>query len=362
MTPQTYAAKNDPTHPLATSQFSQITPSSYDLINECGDWYGEETLDVESVHTTAPGAHILYVGARDCNNGLLDSLRNVVDGHLASVVSNSWGDNAGDLLDSTSTKNAYDNVLIFAAGTGISVLFSSGDDGDNSAPSAPRRPTTRRRAVAAADGAPRCQIGRTAGQRLAEYGWSTARSFLCTTTEIATVGQPGCTEATLNKWLPLTQDGGSGGGTSYSYPQPYYQSGVVPTLLATRNSPIVGPQPMRVVPDISMLADPGTGFLVGQTQQFPNGVYYDQYRIGGTSVASPMFAGVLADADGTVDAPVPLGSVNPTLYKLYQTTPSAIYDVVPGPRDGPEPGGLRQLDRCVRRVSLLHPHHRLPGP
>ena len=49
---------------------------------------------------------------------------------------------------------------------------------------------------------------------------------------------------------------------------------------------------MRVEPDISMDADPATGMLVGETQTFPNGVYYDQYRIGGTSLASPLFAGL----------------------------------------------------------------------
>ena len=59
----------------------------------------------------------------------------------------------------------------------------------------------------------------------------------------------------LDHWLPidLALDGGSGGGTSYAYTQPTYQAGVVPTKLlrAARLAP-----PMRVVPDISMDADP----------------------------------------------------------------------------------------------------------
>jgi len=46
------------------------------------------------------------------------------------------------------------------------------------------------------------------------------------------------------------------------------------------------------VPDISALADPNTGLLVGQTQTFSNGTYYDEYRIGGTSVAAPLTAGL----------------------------------------------------------------------
>ena len=43
-----------------------------------------------------------------------------------------------------------------------------------------------------------------------------------------------------------------------------------------------------------MPADPNTGMLVGETQVFPNGTRYGEYRIGGTSLASPLMAGVMA--------------------------------------------------------------------
>jgi subtilase family serine protease len=43
-----------------------------------------------------------------------------------------------------------------------------------------------------------------------------------------------------------------------------------------------------------MDGDPTTGMLVGETQTFPDGVYYDEYRIGGTSLAAPLFAGMTA--------------------------------------------------------------------
>ena len=41
------------------------------------------------------------------------------------------GDTGGDLLDTASSREALDNILQMAASTGVSVLFSSGDDGDN---------------------------------------------------------------------------------------------------------------------------------------------------------------------------------------------------------------------------------------
>jgi hypothetical protein len=66
--------------------------------------------------------------------------------------------------------------------------------------------------------------------------------------------------------------------------------------------------------------------LVGQTQQFPNGVFYDQYRIGGTSVASPLFAGVVARADQARGGSI--GFVNPALYSLSGKS-SALFDILP---------------------------------
>ena len=45
------------------------------------------------------------------------------------------------------------------------------------------------------------------------------------------------------------------------------------------------------------LGDPQTGLLIGQTQTFPDGTYYDEYRVGGTSLSSPIFAGLMALLD-----------------------------------------------------------------
>ena len=99
---------------------------------------------------------------------------------------------------------------------------------------------------------------------------------------------------------------------------------------------------MRVEPDISMDADPATGILVGETQTFPNGVFYDQYRIGGTSVASPLFAGVIARADQTLARP--LGFLNPTMYTLSGKA-KAIFDVGPaGKQDQSRSDFVNSLD------------------
>jgi len=107
---------------------------------------------------------------------------------------------------------------------------------------------------------------------------------------------------------------------------------VVPASLADRNSGDTG-EANRVIPDISADADPSTGFLIGVTETFPDGtVQYGQPRYGGTSLASPIFAGIVADA--VSKAGTPMGFLNPTLYGLDRNTPSAIVDILSPGKQG----------------------------
>jgi len=171
------------------------------------------------------------------------------------------------------------------------------------------------------------QIG-ASGQRIGELGWNTGRSFLCAANLVGAL--PGCTAATVNTWLPASFDDGGGGYTSYTYPQPFYQAPVVPLPLSERNSTLLGPIRMRVVPDISLDADPGTGFLIGLHQTLPDGTsQYTETRYGGTSLASPLLAGIVADADAA--AGVAVGFINPTIYRLQVTHPATIDDILPEP-------------------------------
>jgi subtilase family serine protease len=329
---QEYATKNDPSHPLASSQFSEIVPNNFNKVNACdaSDWFGEQSLDVEAVHAVAPGANILYVGTKNCDNKLWGGVQKIVDKHLASIITDSWGDDAGDFLETPADRAGTDELLEMAASTGISVLFSSGDSGDEFTTVgvvAPDYPASSPWVTSV--GGTSLAVGAN-GSQTGQFGWSTARSFLCNQT---LVDEQGCTSDQLNKWLPidLALDGGSGGGTSYDYPQPFYQKGVVPRSLSTANAGATGPngvvgnQPMRVEPDISLDADPGTGFLEGITQTFPDGTYYDQDRIGGTSLSSPLLAGVLARVNQQRGSA--LGFANPSLYSLSGN--SSIQDVLP---------------------------------
>ena len=113
------------------------------------------------------------------------------------------------------------------------------------------------------------------------------------------------------------------------YTQPFYQRGVVPDSLATSVPEGTTTTPMRVVPDVSALADPSTGILVGQTTLQPDGTTYafSLSRTGGTSVACPTFAGIEADAQQA--AGHDLGFANPSIYQRYGT--AAYNDVTDHP-------------------------------
>ena len=295
-------------------QFSQIIPepNGFDQTELCDaqGWYGEETLDVEAVHAMAPGAKIVYVGASDCLSGLDNAWASTIDNHVADVVTNSWTDGTDDInLLGTDYVAFYEQFSLEAALTGITVNFSSGDSGDHTAGGTDLASKT---VEFPADlpfvtgvGGSSVLIG-SQGQWLGEYGWQNAYS-----------------ELTKGAWSPTPPgpySSGGGGGTSQLFTQPFYQVGKVPASI----SEYYGSTPMRAVPDIAMDADPNTGFMVGETQVFPDGTYWDQYRIGGTSLSSPLLAGVVAVADQLHHRP--LGFINPLYYKLLGTP--ALHDTV----------------------------------
>ena len=92
-------------------------------------WYGEETLDVEAVHAMAPGASIVYAGAKSCFDHVIDvALNKLVDHELVDLVSNSYG-NLGEDINPDTVKE-FEAIANQAAAQGIGLYFSSGDSGD----------------------------------------------------------------------------------------------------------------------------------------------------------------------------------------------------------------------------------------
>jgi subtilase family serine protease len=267
-------------------------------------WYGEETLDIEAVHGMAPGANVVYVGSANNFQDLDAALNHVVDRHLAQIVTNSYGFNT-ELLPFGFVK-PYEQTIVQGAIEGIGIYFSSGDNSDESlVVGFPTVDWPASSPFVTAVGGTTLAVGRT-NNYLFETGWGTTDARLSGTTW--TPQPPG-------PWLY-----GAGGGVSRVFAEPAYQSGVVPNSVFQAQG-----RTGRAVPDISTLGDPQTGYLVGQTQTFPDGtVKYSEYRLGGTSLSSPIFAGIMALADQAKGSPH--GFANPRFYGLNGGP--ALHDVV----------------------------------
>jgi subtilase family serine protease len=271
---------------MSPSQLVQVVPPGIynkpqNPAQDPQGWYGEETLDVEAVHGMAPAAKIVFVGAPNNYRDLDAAMNHVVDKHLAQIVTNSYGFST-EFLPPGYIKPLED-TFIQGAAEGIGIYFSSGDNGDE----------TSRHGYAVTDWPASSPwvtaVGGTslgvsaANTRALETGWGTS-NYNCDMTTLA---------CTRTGWLY-----GSGGGVSQIFAKPAYQAAL--------------PGPGRHVPDIAALGDPQTGFLVGQTQSFPDGDYYDEYRLGGTSLSSPIIAGLMALADQKAGSPH--GFANPAFY------------------------------------------------
>jgi subtilase family serine protease len=303
---------------LSAGQFSESMASSWNSTTDCGagGWYTEATIDADAVHDIAPAANILYVGAASCNDDDLETaLLNIVDNHLANIVSNSW---AAPEDQEAANMTAYDSIFEQGAAEGIGFYFGSGDAGYND-------PAT---AEGAGEGSDKIQasypasstwatgVGGTALAIGASGNYEFETSYGVWRDQLAASG------TSWSDPLPGTYPAdfyeGSGGGTSYDYDQPWYQEGVVPASLSeTLPDGTTSSTPMRETPDVAMDADPGTGIDIGETTEQPDGSYaYSRARWGGTSLATPLFAGMQALAEQAQGSPI--GFANPEIYADYR--------------------------------------------
>ncbi len=300
----------------ALTTYRQIVPKPSEFVDHfaCGfpsGWQVEQTLDVEAIHGIAPRANILYVGGFNCQGGIDLSVSKILDGKLANIVSNSYSF-IGEAV-SADVLRGYVNVHLQAAGEGIGMYYSSGDNGDEvgrlgfASPDFPASSP-----FATSVGGTSVGVNK-AGDIALETGWGSSLD------EITTDASG---KAQYLGPLPGDFAVGAGGGRSGLFAQPAYQRGVVPAALARGK---------RVSPDISALADPFTGFKIGIRPILDDATLqtggFENQTIGGTSLAAPLVAAQMAIVQQVTNQKI--GFANPALYSVNRKIPAVFRDAVP---------------------------------
>ncbi len=237
---------------------------------------GEETeadLDVEWSGAVAKGVTIKFVVSKSTNSsdGVDLSAQYIVNQNVAPVMSTSFG--LCEAALGSSGNGFLSSLWQQAAAQGITVLVSSGDNGAAGCDSASASTATHGRAVNGLCSTPYSVcVGGTEFNDVSSLSlyWSSSNA-------------PG-TQASAFSYIPevvWNESGGggglwaSGGGMSSIYAKPSWQIGT--------GVPADG---KRDVPDVSLTAAGHDGYLIVQ-----NGALY---VVGGTSAASPSFAGLMA--------------------------------------------------------------------
>jgi subtilase family serine protease len=256
-----------------------VNEPTYDPNNDRGGWAQETELDVQIIHSIAPGANIIVmtspVAETEGTVGLPEFLQleqYALSHHLGNIVSQSWGASEVTLKDTAGQQELQKWNTFFQQATTQQGMTFFGSSGDNGATDYTNLQATK--------------LSPTATTSFpADNPWVTA----CGGT---TITQNGGT-------YQETAWSGSGGGFSSFYAAPSYQQ----LLPASDQSEL---NHRRGVPDVSAPADPSTGLAI---------YFQGQWGLaGGTSASAPFWASLQAIANQM--AGHPLGFINPALYKL----------------------------------------------
>ena len=302
--------------------FGLAAPPSFKIIRPAGKvpafdptkrpqmvgWAQETSLDVEYSHAIAPGANILLVETPVSETlgthgfpQIVKAENFVINHHLGTVISQSFAAPEAGFPSAASImrlRSAYIN----ASKNGVTVLAGTGD------------------------------AGATGAKTLTAQGFA-ATFFLHRVSDwpatdplvTAMGGTQLHLDATGNRFEPDTvwndtplfgSPAASSGGTSTVFPRPSYQNGVAGAVGNWRGNPDIS---MSAAVDGAALV-----FLDAEAAQGPAGFYL----IGGTSEATPEFAGIVAIADQV--AGHGLGLINPAIYQMEAAHAAGIVDVTGG--------------------------------
>jgi subtilase family serine protease len=310
----------------------------------------EADIDTQWSGSVAPGATIDFVTSEDTETdyGIDLSAIYIVDNNVATVMSESYGECEANLT--TGGVEFYSYMWEQAAAQGITVMVSTGDNGsagcDDDNANSPAQDGLNVNGLASSwfnvavggtdfneyntwstywnsTNQPITQQSVKNNTYIPETSWNDS----CTNALWITLGTYGSTtEEVCNSSLNDLAPGGGSGGASAAWTKPTWQTGAgVPNDTA------------RDMPDVSLFASNGflgSFYLICQSDASPTGSCdvtnpdSDLQGYGGTSVASPAFAGIMALVNQKTGSPQ--GIANLVLYNLISKEPTAFHDVPAG--------------------------------
>ena len=256
-----------------------------------GSGAAEVTLDIELMTALAPGAaKILVYEAPNSDAGVVAAYNKIATDNTAKAVSTSWGE--AENSASASTRNSENTAFQQMAAQGQSIYAAAGDSGadDNGS------------SLSVDDPASQPYMVGVGGTSLTTNGAGGAYK----------------SETTWNGGS--ASKGAGGGGISTVWTIPSYQSSLAGSAASK------GSTSHRNVPDVSLDADPNTGYAI---------YFQGAWTIyGGTSCAAPLWAAFTAlvnQARGAAGSST-LGFANTPLYQLAATSAYAndFHDIADG--------------------------------
>jgi subtilase family serine protease len=234
-------------------------------------WLLETSLDVEYAHAMAPGANIvLAVAATDNAKDFAEVMREVLPSYPGSIVTQSFGtDENQAFTDDPVTASALEQIYADHVSHDGTVLASAGDFG-----AGPSFPASSPSVVS---------VGGTQGGQYPGGLWRN--------------GHYGSEEV----WNEPLYGRATGGGPSAVFPAPPWQLGLTGTT-------------QRATPDVAYNSALNGGVVVN----FTLGAVPAHTLMGGTSAATPQWAGILALANELRgrQGRLPLGLATPQLYAI----------------------------------------------
>src|SRR6185437_9536329 len=310
-------------------------------------------LDVQQSGGLAPNAKIIVYQAPNTDQAFVDAFAAAISGNQADAISCSWGEWEDFLVQGTAVSDpdsagdlqAMHNLFLQAALQGQSLSAAAGDSGayDANEVFAPPDPV-----IGDPGFTPVVSVDHPAADpfMLAAGGTTLPgpQTYQITATQTLTINIPSERAWGWDYLAPLCNaigdpnpvdcgifPAGTGGGVSVVFPVSFYQflvkgirtSEPGQVLLDESTTPptqllkLPAHFPGRNLPDVSLNADPQTGYIIPYTSIRGTRVRFEILQGGGTSFVAPEIAGITALMDE--DARGRVGLLNFALYDLALT-------------------------------------------